>query len=433
MALDKRSRIDQKEFYEMLGVVPPTQRSKRALLIQALYNAASAGKTSTLAARSVMSSPPTITANGVTAPAGNTNAYNWNTFPGLFRQSGGTPLNSSSGIRRFQALVVNPTGGNIGNSTIPGASGDVWRVECDVDASAPSFRVGVVTSTAPYRFIVDGQYANLTGIATLSSSGSYEYITLDFGSRARRRIIIEGVQNGGFDGVYVGPTESVACSDASNIINGVVLGDSYAQGAAATVYGDGVFMRMADYLGWRSFMPSGSGGTGWQTNPSTYRFGDRIINGDLSLNGAPDVIGLMGSYNDRNAVSQDLVQTPALAGMIEARRQYPNALIAVFGTFAGGTGPSAGILQAEAAMLAAYNQFADPFSIFVPVSDTIPKASIIYGTGGVGATTNNGNADIYVETAKVHLNDAGCGYAGWVLAQKFTAALDTKFGMTDFA
>ncbi|HDR9029960.1 TPA: SGNH/GDSL hydrolase family protein [Burkholderia vietnamiensis] len=418
----------------MGSTLPPfgSPQVQRTNVLRALLSNANAGMTSALAARTVMTTPPTVTANGTNAPAGNTRAYNWNTYPSNFRQFGGTPLMSSSGIRRFQALTVNPTGGNIGNSANPGASGDVWRVEMMVDAVAPSFRVGVVTSTSPYRFIVNDQYVSLTGTPTVSSSGSYEYITLDFtnaGGRAVRKITVEGMANGGFDGCYVGPTESVSACAEGNLLNGVGLGDSYMQGADGTHYGDGLFMRMADYLGIRNFMASGSGGTGWQTAPTTYRFGDRIANGDLSLNGTPDIIFLMGSYNDRNAATQAAIQTPALAGMQAARSQFPNALIVVIGAYPGSTGPSAGILQAEAAMQAAFAQFADSFSVFVPISPPgFPQGYMVFGTGNTGAPAGNGNADLWIDSGGVHFNNAGCGFGGYAMANRVIAAVVARFG-----
>lgn len=385
---------------------------------------------SATAVRAVMTSPPTVTANGTSPNAANTKFWNRALNPGLLRVYGGSPLQSSTGVWRYYSVTINPTGGNIGSSVIPGASGNVWRAPLMVDAVKPSFRLGV--STQGYRFLVQdpltgrNEYVSLTP-TVIGSSGSYEYVTLDFtaaGGRAERRITVEGIQNCGFDGVVVGPTEAAYIAPAPSL-TAVVLGDSYAFGSSATYLADGVFMRMADYLGIDNFMASGSGGTGWTTAPSTYRFQDRIAQGDLGLNGKPDLIFLMGSYNDRNAANQAAVSGPALQGMQAARAQFPNAWIIVVGTFPGSSGPSAGILQSEAGMLAAFNSFNDPLSVWVPISND-PAGKMIFGTGNVGAPNASGNSDLYIESSGVHFNDAGCPVAGLGLAQRVLAALKLK-------
>lgn len=382
-----------------------------------------------VAVRAVMASPPTVTVNGASPDATNTRFWNSSLNPGLLQVYGGSPLNSSSGVRRYYSVTINPTGGNIGSSTIPGASGDVWRAPLLVDALKPSFRLGV--STQGYRFIVTdpatgvSEYVSLTP-TTVSASGSYEYVTLDFtavGGRALRLITVEGIQNCGFDGVVVSTTEAAYVPPAPNL-TGVVLGDSYAFGSSAAYLADGVFMRMADYLGIDSFMVSGSGGTGWTTAASTYRFQDRIALGDLGRNGVPDFIFLMGSYNDRNATTEAAISEPALAGMLSARQQFPNAWIVVVGAFPGNSGPSTGILRAEAGMATAFARFNDSRSVYVPISND-PAGRMLFGTGTAAAPNSTGNSDLYVESTGVHLNDAGCAAMGKALAQRVLSKLNS--------
>jgi hypothetical protein len=402
--------------------------SRESATINRLRRALSVASTGNVRTSGVMSSPPTVTANGTSRPGGMTREYFWPLQAGLFQFYGGTATNSSSGIRRCKSLGIAASGGNIGSAVDPGAAGTYWRVEMMVDAIAPAFRVGV--STARYRFIVNGQYVALDGITTLSSSGTYEYITLDFtavGGRALRHIVVEGVDNCGFDAVAVGPTESVFVADRGDVINGTHIGDSYAQGTiaddATPQRGDGMVPYFADLVGIKNMVASGSGGTGWATANAAYNFGQRVTNGDLALCGTPDVVFFQGSYNDRNNTPAT-VTTNALAAMRLARTTYPFALIVVFGAFAGSTGPSSNVAGIEAAIASAYASFADAFSMYIPISPaTNSIASMINGTGSTAAPASNGNADVYMGADLIHLNLAGNAFAGKYMASRYAAAL----------
>ena len=98
---------------------------------------------------------------------------------------------------------------------------------------------------------------------------------------------------------------------------------------------------------------------------------ERIAAGDLGMSyHAPEAIFLMASVNDRNRDSA-VVQANALAGLVEARRQYPEVPIVVFGCIPAPAGPLTGspsITSTEQAVAAAVAAFADPLCRFVPIA-----------------------------------------------------------------
>lgn len=374
-----------------------------------LFEIAQAGNPRSLG---IMSSPPTVTAESTSLPAGQTNGYLISTYANLFRTSGGARATSS----RLKSAVVWTTGGNIGDS----AGGQVnWgRYRFIADANKIAFRVS--GTTAPYRFIVNGQYVSVAGSTTTGSATSPDqYLMLDFtsaGGRQRREIIIEMSQTCSLVGVYVGATEKVFEAEEAPLRT-VSLGDSYCYGSNAACLGDGVDAVMADNLGWANHMNSGSGGTGWATTNSAYRFDQRITNGDILLSGGtPDIITLQGSINDKNA-SAATITANCLSGLQELRSDYPLALIFVFGVWgaSGGTGGTLTLANNEAAVAAAVTAFADPYTFFIPINSAYSGAWLT-GTGFVGSTTGTGNADVWMSDAS-HLNEFGTYAGGYLKAQ----------------
>lgn len=387
-------------------------QSKYDIVRRALASARRA-KQSNIRSRGVMSSPPTITPDGTTAPAGQTTAFNRSAFPaGLFRETGGQWYASGS---KLKSAIIWTSGGNLGD----GAGGQVnwWRIGFSADAAKVTFRLTGAATTAKYRFIVDGQYVDLTGTATLNTSGT-EYITLDFssiGGRARREIILEGQPGCTFTGVYVGANETVGKLPDPEF-RSVIIGDSWVQGSAATALGDGPFAHMADRLGFEGHMNSGSGGTGWdQSSPTAYNFLQRIQNGDEALNGVPTgPIFLMGSINDKNASASNIT-TRCAAAIALLRSRYPVLPIIGFGVAPvnGGTGGTLALVDNEAAVKAAFDQFSsDKLVQFKPVVGAVGGCFV-----ASGATTGH---PLMFDTS--HLNDAGCRSAGaWYADQTMDA------------
>lgn len=244
--------------------------------------------------------------------------------------------------------------------------------------------VRLAPSPVPYRFIVDDRYVSPDGTTLGITSGSTsQYVTLDFGTRAIRRVTVEAAQASGFLGGYVENDATMWAQDTRDIVHAVFLGDSYVQGAGPAQRGDGVAVQMGDRMG-LALHASGSGGTGWNhANQAAYRFDQRIAAGDLGMSyHAPEAIFLMASVNDRNRDSA-VVQANALAGLAEARRQYPDVPIVVFGCMPAPAGPLTGspsITSSEEAVAAAVAALADPLCRFVPIA-TDPLGAWVTGAG----------------------------------------------------
>lgn len=384
--------------------------------LQRLLRVAEVAKLGNIRSRGVMTSPPTVTADGSSAPGGQTNGWTRSSFPAMFRESGGLWYPSGS---KFKSAVIWTSGGNLGDGL--GGQVNYWRFRCLPEANKVTFRL--LGTTSAYRFIVDGQYVSLAGTVPAASSGT-QYISLDFtsvGGRAVREIAIEGQPGCGIVGVYVGVTEKVHEAPEAPLCS-AALGDSYDYGTNATALGDGLDAHMADRLGWNNHMNSGSGGTGWATGGAAYNFLQRIQNGDLALNGAPSVVSLMTSTNDKNSAAASVTANVAAALQL-IRTAYPVAPILLFGGFnaasATGTLSMAANENAVQAGIASYNA-SDPMIQWIPVTNALPGA-VLTGSGFVGGTTGTGNADANMFDTS-HPNDAGTANFGrWKAEQAYRA------------
>jgi hypothetical protein len=264
--------------------------------------------------------PPTITDNGATSPAiTSANPYGCNAANrGVWHVVGG----------RYGS------GGRISAGVLDTAPTDInTYARWEVMADSRYFTARLGPTTVPYRFIVDGRYVSQSGTVLATTTGNTDqYVLLDFGTRAVRRIVVEAMRTGRLAGGFVEDGAALWPVDTSDVPYGVFLGDSYVFGSGPDFTADGVAVQMADRLG-VALQASGSGGTGWnQTATGVHRFDQRIVNGDLGLAyQAPEVIFLHASVNDAYAgQSAATVQANALAGLRAARAQYPGVPIVVF-------------------------------------------------------------------------------------------------------
>jgi hypothetical protein len=343
-------------------------------------------RASLLPVRKVMAAPPVVTADGASLPGGQTVPFLRSTFTGFFRESGGL----------FEISLANFRSATIDTSNTRATS--FARVGFFADSTKVTLRLK--GTTVPYRFIVDGEYVSLTGTLTAGTSGS-QYITLDFtsvGGRAMRLIEIDLQQDAGYVGVYVGATERCYTAPA-HAFRTASLGDSYVVGSEATIRSDGLHCVIADALGWRAHMNSGSGGTGWVVAPGiTYTFGQRIANGDLLLNGMPSAVILGGSVNDRTSTAL-AVQAAVEAGLRAVRTIIgPHAPIFMLGVFnpSAMSGAPLSASAMETAIEAAVTAVADPLVFFIPITNAY---------GGAWLTSAN-LAAMTADTA--HLNNYAC-------------------------
>lgn len=388
------------------GLPPAGPQITRSALMRALYSSAAAARLSNPHLNAVMTSPPTMTANGTTKPAGQTTAYAvFSTNP--FTITGGTVSLAGATVGRVVSSVIASTGGNVSNN---GTEATYSRAAFMADANAVT--IGVCQTSVPYRFIVNDQYVSLSGTTTTNAGptcATVDYITLDFtsaGGRALRKIVVETQQNGGFQSATVGATETIQAVNLDNTLCSAFFLDSYAFGSDATLLGDGMGAVDADWLGIQNNTNSAGPGTGWATNNSAFNLLQRVQNLDLALSPCtPNIIVTGASFNDRGNVPATITAN-ALAGFQAMRAQYPNALIFVFGAFPGNTGPSAGMIANENAVAAAVTAMADPSVKFIPVSTALPT-TWISGTGTTAVPTGTGNSDVYTDSGGVHPPTAG--------------------------
>lgn len=145
--------------------------------------------------RGVYPTPPSITVGTSTTPSGYVRSFAPNAAGAPFAISGGQLIANSDSFR-----IVSVTA----SSTRDGL---VWRVGTYLDGDGISFELDSVT-TGGYRFLVDGQYVSMSG--TTSSSGGYRHFTLEFPTRTRRFVQVEGTLN-----LRI---RSVKCKETDNLI-----------------------------------------------------------------------------------------------------------------------------------------------------------------------------------------------------------------------
>jgi len=174
------------------------------------------------------------------------------------------------------------------------------------------------------------------------------------------------------------------------------------------------------------------GSTGYyNTGSNNRRCQYQQIANDWSRTGAPwtdpDIVVFANGYNDYPGASTSaavnglnsvtngttvpvaLAQT-ATAAWVAARALYPNALFVVTGGFGGKRGPDADTIAGEGYLRAAFNAWADPFSVYIPINvDPTVTGFVPYqsGTGYYGATTGTGNSDVTTSQDATHPSNYG--------------------------
>lgn len=306
-----------------------------------------------------------------------------------------------------------------------------------------------------YRLKIDGQYATEEFQSlTIPNTGQVYRLLVDFGSVYATREIVVEVDFLRFGGVTIEPTASVSRL-SSPPLRIAHIADSIGGGTGEVRRKATAPEIAAAYLGTDLVWNLAVGGTGY-INPSVdgQPFSARIAT-DLPKTD-PNVIILFGGYNDRSYAAAD-VQAAAAAAMAGIVAAKPNALLFVVGCWTAATpGPTeiATNNAVKAAALAAglpFIDLLDPSGIGGLVADYNPAAqyrvgdfakyngalyeaiafsnavafnaanwrgvSLINGTGKVGTTTGNGNADVAIQSDGVHPTIIGARMAGAFIAR----------------
>lgn len=310
-----------------------------------------------------------------------------------------------------------------------------------------TFEFGALfTSTTPnFRLWVDGKLAtadlgNPLGVVAMST---LYYCKCDLGSQASRLIEIEFDSSVDFYGIQVEPTASMSRGPRPSL-RVAVLGDSIAGGAGAyssATSWAGQFCQLmgSDVYLWNLAL----GGTGYSVSAGTTDFITRLP--DI-IAARPDILFIEGQQNDQ---AQSNAQLQALANTLFAalRLALPRTLIFVIGAYSPGR-PTAARIGHEAALRAAalantclFVSWVDPSAAAVAGSGVptwaaaiayltgatvldpsgVPQTcitahtstgtfdqtkfkatAVFFGTGHVGATTGDGNADVMIQSDAVH-------------------------------
>jgi lysophospholipase L1-like esterase len=341
---------------------------------------------------------PTVT--GGTTAAGLTKIYAHQTDMTPFATYGGTTIPWAA-LPEY-LLTWSTNWFSTGSGTIasnPPRDGLYWRLEFMADAVKVAISVYDLT-TNKFRFIVDGQYVDLTPTTTPNGGTNPYFLTLDFtnvGGRKMRRIMVESDAGGRWKDVRVGPTESIHHVPTDDHLTMVVGGDSFTGSTGATHKFDGWAIVMGDYLGIRNLISSGSGGTGYLNSVSGTKYTMRQRINDL-LGPNPDIIGIAMGVNDTGFTVSD-VQTELGLTIDAIRAARPTVPLFIFGPWhyasqiAAVRNIEGGIKSTVEARMAA-----DDNLFFVPVTGTgaANDKPWFFGTGRTGAPASDGNADLYV-------------------------------------
>ena len=424
----------------------------RFTLLERMRRTAAAARISNLIDNAAMASPPTITS---TASDSQTNSF--------FLSNGGVLANQDKYIAVGGVLFSNTTspyngnyinvksvssttGSNVGPS---GVYQQGWYIETMTDSPNISFgyfrtaQGGVMVAVSENGGPM--QYASFTptpmynnGSACGSNTGS---VTVAFGSSKVRRVRLElGNQRtdeacGGSGGVAflrriaVDPSYSIWKPKDVDVINAAFVGDSYTAGAPRDTGMQSVnwARTCAAKLGWRPTCMA-QGGTGFsKANGALPAASDPLRIADLSQAAYDVYVFALGtndvSGNDNTAAALTDIQAKALACFQAARAANPIAPIIVVGPWPRTSFPLQTQLDCATAVRAAYTQFADANSYFIPIYDDT-AGNWMAGTSYQGNIVSpNDISGRLIWTDKIHPVLAGHYYYGDRIAHEIREQL----------
>jgi lysophospholipase L1-like esterase len=280
-----------------------------------------------------------------------------------------------------------------------------WALEFVTDA--PLFDLHVRSVSQSITVYVDGQRA---ATVTLPGGGGNNYVAVDSTTRRMRHFRFES-NDLRSAGIVLGAAADSVIRPGRRGPRVAVVGDSYTEGTGATTRTTAYPWVMARAMGWSDIWQSGSGGTGYlATGPSPrVKYRDRIDNDVLDHD--PDLVIVTGGRNDA-AFSDSAVGAEAL--LLFQQIAATGAALVVVGPWFHGT-PDSVILSRrdaiEAACATAGGLFLDPLD-----------PPLVTGTGNVGDTNNDGNADFLTGADAVHPTQDGHDALGLWLAARLADA-----------
>lgn len=342
----------------------------------------------------VMGTPPTITAgvgNAATVIAGSVLHDYASPEPKIIN---GPLKDTGTAGQRSPAAPFTLPGAALSPSNLP------WFISFVFEGQSFEFLTKRFTSIG-FRIWANEQPHAATP-TFMPSGGTSSLVLVDFGTRARRRVMIEFAGSNTtttYGGLRYLPTDTVSPPAEQSPLRILFLGDSQVQGSGAAAWSSGFPIRTARLLGFDDFILNGDSGTGvtHANNGLGAKYRDRLATDVIPQ--APDVVVISGSTNDSGDTGIQ-AETQALVNAITAA--LPTAIVVVVGLLYPGTF-SAPYNTIHAAMKAG------AAAAGVPFIDTQSPSLWSFGTGRIGATTGNGPSDTLLESlgGGVHLSDAG--------------------------
>lgn len=385
---------------------------KRRALLTSLITASNRAKLG-----NPIQNPVIVSGSGVTitqsssAPSGLTRNLNpANTIAGgPIKYYGGSPVGAGGATVRAQA-----PGGYTSS-----------RYETIFEGLSAAFYLENSASGKEFRVIVGNRYVgDGSGQPILFNTDNGLYLQATFPTRDNYKFAIERQYTAGIQGLLLDPfSQAWATPDPAPTF--FMVGDSYTGGTGGAFRTAAYEYAMAHMMG-LNMMDNGVGGSGY-IQPSFTTFGDPTRLSQVASQPF-SVVGVAGGINEPTGTTDAAMSAAGLAYFQAVRARQPDALIIVYGVWPGSTGPSVEMIGRENALLAAFNTWADPFSIFVPISTDVKPW--LFGQGRAGSQGGTGNTNIYIGgldgTDATHLNAGGHVYVGKRAAQETLSRIERK-------
>jgi hypothetical protein len=258
-----------------------------------------------------------------------------------------------------------------------------------------------------YRLWVDGQRVT-AGKQTIATGGGGQpvqnargYFTVAFGSRALRRIRFESSDNAQPTAIVTAAGDSVLPPEDPSV-RSLWVGDSF---ISPQPQSDGIAHHAAKLLGWDCVMTDQIGATGYAADGAHVSAADRI---NQQIAAKPDVIVCTLGLND----SATGLQAAATAYFTALKAALPDVVIYAVGPWSIGTGNGSGTQNGgsntskQTVAAAIRDACAATGAVHVDTMlGTGPGTPWVTGTGKVGNTAGNGNADVIVSADGTHPSD----------------------------
>ena len=263
---------------------------------------------------------------------------------------------------------------------------------------------------------------------TFSGSGLM-FLKIKFPSVGRRHIRIGHYAASGLGDLYLG-AQHTASPLSQAPINAILFSDSFGAGtnAYSGLHGFGNFL-MADFgQSGINFINTSEGSTGYIADNSAAKFSFVARQAlDYPTNITPDVTFTWAGMNDRGIAGASAAVTSHLSFL---NSKWPNALHVVLGNNPGTNAINASAGSKDTDIETTVSAAVAPFvaagqALYVPVS-LDPAGPWLYGTGKVGATTGDGNCDLFTSSDNVHPSGEGHKYLGQRGAREVYNALRRK-------